>query len=164
MIAGYRISALMMIATLAAALVVTLIPLPDGLAIARPAFFTMTVLFWVANQPYRFGLIPAWMAGLFVDAIYGTPLAEHALALAVAGYCTIKIRAWLWNFPLIQQPILIAPVLLVYEFVLFWIDGVAGLDVDPWYRWLPVASSAVLWPAWAYLMERVARIEVRRHN
>lgn len=162
MIVGVRISALMMIATLAAALVLTLIPLPPAIAGARPAFYTMTVLFWVANQPYRFGLLAAWLAGLMIDVIYGTPLAEHGLAMAVAAYGMIKIREWLWGLPLIQQTILLAPVLLVYEFVLFWIDGVAGLDVNPWYRWLPVISSTLLWPVWAYLLERIARVEIRR--
>ena len=164
MIVGVRISALMMIATLAAALVLTLIPLPPAVASARPAFYTMTVLFWVANQPHRFGLLAAWMAGLMIDVIYGTPLAEHGLAMAVAAYGIIKIREWLWGLPLIQQTILLAPVLLVYEFVLFWIDGVAGLDVNPWYRWLPVISSALLWPAWAYLLERIARVGTRRNR
>ena len=63
MIVGVRISALMMIATLAAALVLTLVPVPPAIASARPAFYTITVLFWVMNQPDRFGLLAAWLAG-----------------------------------------------------------------------------------------------------
>ncbi|RJS94645.1 rod shape-determining protein MreD [Salinisphaera sp. Q1T1-3] len=160
MIVNARVSIVLMLATLVVSLVLMLVPLPTLIAPFRPAFYTMTVLFWAANQPQRFGLLAAWLAGVVMDILYTTPLSEHGLAMAVATYALIKVRGWLWTMPVVQQTLLIAPILVAYEFVLFWVDGVAGLDVAPSWRWLPVISSTLLWPAWAYLLERIAEFEV----
>lgn len=160
MIINQRISGLLIVASLAVSLLITLLPMPALLSFGRPAFYPMTVLFWTANQPQRFGPIAAWCAGLAIDVIYGTPFAEHGLAMAVAAYAVIKGRELLWSFPLIQQSFVMLPVFALYEFVLFWIDGVAGLDVNQWWRWIPVLSSAVLWPIWAFMLEQIAELEV----
>ncbi|MGB7757242.1 MAG: rod shape-determining protein MreD [Salinisphaera sp.] len=160
MIINQRVSGLLIVVSLAVSLVITLLPMPTAFSAARPAFYTMTVLFWTANQPQRFGPIAAWFSGLAVDVLYGTPFSEHGLAMAVAAYVVVKGRELLWSFPLIQQCLLMLPVFALYEFVLFWIDGVAGLDVNQWWRWLPVFSSALLWPIWAFVLERIAELEV----
>jgi rod shape-determining protein MreD len=36
--------------------------------------------------------------------------------------------------------------LLLYEFVMFWTDGIIGYPVTTWTRWIPVFTSALLWP------------------
>ena len=160
MIIDNRVSGLLILFTLGIGLVLMLLPLPDALAAIRPAIYPATVLFWVLMQPLRFGLVAAWACGILIDVIYGTPFAEHGLALAVAAYIVIKLRSLLWTFPLWQQGLLLTPVFVVYEFVLFWIDGVAGAEVDQWWRWLPVASTVIVWPFWAFLLERIAEFEV----
>ncbi|MGN8199978.1 rod shape-determining protein MreD [Salinisphaera sp. RV14] len=160
MIINQRVSGLLIVVSLAVSLVVTLLPMPAAIAAARPAFYTMTVLFWTANQPRCFGPVAAWFAGLAIDVLYGTPFSEHGLAMAVAAYVVVKARGLLWSFPLIQQGLLMLPVFALYEFVLFWIDGASGLDVNQWWRWLPVLSSAALWPIWAFVLERIAELEV----
>jgi rod shape-determining protein MreD len=66
----------------------------------------------------------------------------------------------LWTFPVWQQSVLLLPVFVLYEFVLFWIDGVAGAEVNQWWRWLPVLTTTVIWPFWASILERIAEFEV----
>lgn len=160
MIAHQRVGGLLIIVSLALSLIITLLPTPAGVAVGEPAFYVMTVMFWVAMQPLRFGVIMAWCCGIPLDVIYDTPLAEHGLAMAVAAYVVVKGRELLWSFPLAQQALLMLPVFAVYEFVLFWADGASGLAADPWWRWMPVLSSAVIWPLWAFLLERIAEFEV----
>lgn len=160
MITERRVSGLLIVATLGVALFLTLLPLPDRLAAARPAIYPATVLFWVMMQPLSFGLLAAWGCGILIDVVYGTPFGEHGVALAVAAYVVIRMRDLLWTSPFWQQSVLLLPVFVVYEFVLFWIDGVAGAEVDQWWRWLPVLTTAVIWPVWATLLERIAEYEV----
>lgn len=160
MIRGKPVNPLLIIGSLGLALVLMLIPLPDWLAIARPAFYPATVLFWTAAQPARFGVFAAWTCGLLLDVVYGTPLGQHALALAVCAFGLHRIADLFRNFPAVQQALVLLPLMLVYEFILFWIDGVSGRSVDPLWRWLPALTTAAIWPLWAVLMERATGAEV----
>lgn len=151
---------LLIVGSLALALVLMLVPLPDWVAMARPAFFPATVIFWALTQPDRFGVIAAWICGLLLDVVYTTPLGQHALALAVCAFAVFKLKDLLWDFPALQQTVVLLPLFLLYEFILFWIDGVNGRSVDPLWRWLPALSTVVIWPFWAGFLERIGRPEV----
>lgn len=157
---GDSVNPLLIVGSLALALVLMLVPLPAWAAIARPAFYPATVLFWALTQPRRFGVFAAWSCGLLLDVIYGTPLGQHALALAVCAFAAFKIKDLFRNFPPLQQSVVILPLLLIYEFILFWIDGIGGRSVDPLWRWLPAVTTAAVWPIWAALMERATGAEV----
>lgn len=161
MIANKQVSGLLISSSLGLAIILIMLPLPDWLAPVRPAFFVTTVLFWVLMQPLRFGLGMAWCCGIVIDVLYGTLLSQHGVALAMAAYLVVKLRELLWVFPYWQQSLLMLPVFLVYEFLLFWIDGIAGYDVSPLRRWLPAVTSALIWPFWALCLERIAEMDVR---
>ena len=49
-------------------------------------------------------------------------------------------------FPMPQLTATVLPILAVYQFLLFWINGVAGVDTPPITYWGPVISGTVLWP------------------
>lgn len=161
MIASQRVSGLLIVFSLALAIVLVMLPLPGWAAPYRPAFYVTTVLFWVLMQPSRFGVGMAWCCGILIDVLYGTLLGQHGLALAIAAYVVIKLRDLLWTFPYWQQSLLMLPIFITYEFILFWIDGIVGYDVSPLRRWLPVVTSAVIWPLWAVWLERIAETAVR---
>lgn len=156
-----NVSLLLIFSSVAMALVLTLLPLPTWIAIARPAFFAATVIYWALMAPRQFGVISAWVCGLFLDTSYGTPLGEHALALAAAAFLVSRLKDLYWSFPLVQQSVALFPVFALYEFVLFWIDGASGRAVDPMWRWLPVLSTMAIWPLWSVLLERFAAVEVK---
>lgn len=161
MIANKQVSGLLIVSSLGCAALLVMLPLPAWATGWRPAFIVITVLFWVLMQPMRFGIGMAWCCGIVIDVLYGTPLSQHGLALAAAAYMVIKLRELLWVSPHWQQALLLIPVLLIYEFVLFWIDGILGFDVAPLQRWLPVVTSALIWPFWALCLERIAEADVR---
>lgn len=160
MIISSHVSGLLIGGTLAVGLVLSLLPVPAPWTLLRPEFYPATVLFWVLMQPPRVGVGLAWCGGILIDVVYGTPLTEHGLALAVAAYLVVRLRELLWTFPFWQQALLLAPVFTIYEFVLFWIDGVAGVDINQWGRWLPIATTVLIWPIWAAILERIAELEV----
>lgn len=156
-----NVSLLLIFSSIAMALVLTLIPLPTWAAITRPAFFAATIAFWALMQPSRFGIISAWVCGMFLDASYGTPLGQHALALAAIAFVIARVKEFYWGIPLIQQSLTMLPIFVLYEFILFWIDGAYGRAVDPIWRWSPVLSTAIIWPLWVLILERFAAIEVQ---
>jgi len=154
-------SLLLVLGSVALSLLLVLLPLPATMAMARPAFYAATVLFWSLMQPHRFGVLAAWCAGLVLDVAYGTPLGQHALALALATFVAGKCKDFLVDYPLVQQSLVLLPIFGLYEFMLFWIDGVNGRDVDPLWRWLPVFTTALAWPLWVLLLERFAAAEAK---
>jgi rod shape-determining protein MreD len=154
------VNPLLIVGSLALALVLMLVPLPSWAAMARPAFYLATVLFWALTQPRRFGVVAAWVCGLLLDVIYATPLGQHALALAICAFVVFKLKDLLRDFPVLQQSFVLLPLFLLYGFILFWIDGVNGRNVDPLWRWLPALTTAAIWPFWTAFLERMTGSEV----
>ena len=144
------------ILTLVMALFIQLLPLPEILAMARPAFFCAALLFWTLARPDRAGIVLAWISGLFLDACLATPFGQHGLALSLACFIVISLRTLLDDFPTTQQSLLLIPAFAAYEFVLFWVDGATGRPVGMLWRALPVLTTAMIWPLWVLLMEIVS--------
>ena len=134
--------------TMVAALVLQLLELPGWLAAIRPPFVPMAVAYWaLTTGPQPTGVLGAWLAGLMLDVLLGTVLGQHALGLVIIVFMVRQSRNFLVLFPVWQAGAILTPLWLLYTFLMFWIDGVTGHQADPWMRWLPVISAALLWPA-----------------
>lgn len=146
--------------SLIVALMLTLAPMPDWLAPFRPDWVTMTLIYWAIHLPRSCGVGVAWVSGLLLDVALGTLLAQHALAMSLAVYLTARFHLQLRVFPVLQLAATVLALLALYRFILFWINGVAGVSVPHTYYWGPVLSSALLWPLLATAL-RVFRIPRR---
>jgi rod shape-determining protein MreD len=138
------------------ALALTVAPLPEPVEVFRPDFVALTVLWFCLLSPRLLGLAYAWCAGLALDGFGGVLLGQHALTLTVTAYLAAKFRLQIRAFPPLQQSAVILALLWLNEFLLFWIDGVAGHPVTDWRRWLAVPVSAACWPLVAGLYARYA--------
>lgn len=139
-----------------AALVATVAPLPDWLDLIRPDFVALTVLWFTLLSPRLTGLFYAWGAGLALDAFKGVLFGQHALALIVITYVAAKLRLQVRAFPPLQQSAVVLALLFLNEFLLFWLDGVAGHPVTDWRRWLAVPIGAACWPLITGFYSRIA--------
>jgi rod shape-determining protein MreD len=128
------------------ALAASIVPLPDAIELFRPDFVALTVLWFCLLSPRLLGLSYAWCAGLALDGFKGVLLGQHALTLTVIAYLASKLRLQVRAFPPLQQSAVILALLWLHEFLLFWLDGVAGHAVTDWRRWLSVPVSAACWP------------------
>jgi rod shape-determining protein MreD len=140
---------------LLASLVLTVVPLPAWLQPLRPNFVALTVL-WLcllSVRPPR--QLLAWTMGLALDALHGLLLGQNALALVVITFVALKLRLRIRAFPVLHQSAVIFGLLALYEFILFWIDGIAGFPVTTWLRWLPVLTGAACWPLLSGLYARL---------
>lgn len=142
--------------TVVAALILTAVPLPDWAQALRPLWAALVVFYWVIALPERFSVGLAWIVGLLLDALTGTPLGAHALALTLVAFLAARWHLKLRMFPLWQQSLAVGLALAVYAFILFWIGGVVGAMSRPLVRFVPVAVSAAIWP-WIYALLRSVR-------
>ena len=139
------------------AFILTLLPLPAWLAILRPEFLVLTVLYWSIQAPFAGGIGLGWFSGLLLDAFQGPVLGEHALAMALVAYLGVHEHQRIRTKPLLQQSLMVFAVLVLYEFVLFAVDGWSGHPLTTPLRWVPTATGALLWPAVATLLSRSYR-------
>jgi len=134
------------------ALILTVLPLPRWLDVVRPAFLVLTVIYWSVNAPRAGGLAIGFFAGLMLDVFQGPVLGEHALALSLITYIAVREHQRIRSKPAIQQAMIVFAALVVYEVVLFMIDGWTGHPVTSPVRWVHTLSGALIWPPAAALL------------
>ncbi len=128
-----------------AAIIFTLIDLPDFLAMLRPAFVLLIAMYWTLVMPQYFGLFTAWFLGITLDVLTGSLLGQHAIAILIPCYIAGRLRETLHMFPLWQQSVMLIPMVAIYEFILFWIDGISHRDSETYWRWIQILTSSVFW-------------------
>ncbi len=127
-------------------LMLTIMPLPDAAEAFRPDWLAMLVIFWAMQLPRTWSVGTAWIVGIVLDVTQGTLLGQHALALCCVAFITVRFHLLMRVFPLPQLTVTVFPILAMYQFLLFWINGVAGTDAPSVAYWGPVISGTLLWP------------------
>ena len=134
------------LSTFVLALALSVVPLPEAVAAFRPDWVSLILIYWALVTPERFGLVTALWMGLAVDTLSSALLGQHALAMLVVVYFSLRFHLRIRVFPIWQMSMTVFAMLAIYEFVLFWVDGVAGRTVPYVERWAPVVMGALLWP------------------
>jgi len=143
----------MMATMLFVALVLTLLPMSQGIAFFRPAWVLLVLIFWALVLSERTSITLAWIVGVLLDVLHGTLLGEHAFALTVVVYIAARFCHQIRMFSLFQQGISVFFMVLFYQFILFCIQGFLGDLPEGWRYWLPSCTSMLLWP-WIFTMMR----------
>jgi len=134
------------IISLIIALTLAIAPLPLWAEPFRPDWVILTLIYWSMTFPGNYSVGVAWIVGLIVDVAQGTLLGQHALAFTIVIYVTVKFHLQLRQFPMLQLTATVFAVLGLYQFVLFWINGVAGVNAPMVTYWGPVLSGTAIWP------------------
>jgi rod shape-determining protein MreD len=140
------------IITIVIALMLSAVPLPDWLEAFRPDWLALALIYWAMTLPRTWSVGSAWLVGLVLDVAQGTLLGQHALALSLIVFVTIRLHLLMRVFPMSQLTATVFSLLALYQFILFWINGVVGIPVAPVQYWAPVISSTLLWPLVASLL------------
>jgi rod shape-determining protein MreD len=140
--------------TLVLALFLSVVPLPANLDAVRPAFLTLTVIYWSLAAPRAGGIAIGWFSGLALDIFQGSLLGEHALALSLVAYIAVREHQKVRAKHVFQQSLMVLGALVIYECVLFAIDGWTGHTLFGPLHWLQIVTGALLWPVAAALLTR----------
>lgn len=143
------------LASIIVALMLAISPVPDALQPFRPDWVALTLIYWAIVLSGTYGVGTAWLVGIVLDVAQGTLLGQHALALSAVAYLTVRFHLQLRVFPLGQLTLTVAGLLAVYQFILFWINGVAGLSTPAIRFWGPLVSGTLLWPLVYFLLGRI---------
>lgn len=132
--------------SLLAALVLTVVPLPESWRFVRPDWVALVLIYWCLALPERVGVGSGWIAGLLLDTLTGTLLGQNAAGLAVVAYLVLRTHQRLRLNPVWQQAITVLILLLVHQLISFWVNSSIGLPHPGWRYWLTPFIGALLWP------------------
>lgn len=139
--------------TFLCALILTLLPLPDWIIWLRPAWVLLVLIYWTMEVPYRVNVGVAWTLGIILDLLNDSLLGEHAISLTLVIYIVSRMHSRLRMFPLSQQGLSVFFLVLLYQAMLYCIQGFIGELPHEWLYWSPAATSMLLWP-WIYSILR----------
>lgn len=137
--------------TLAVAMVLTVIPLPDWLVPLRPYWVALVVIFWCLETQGLISLGSAFIIGVLLDLLTGSLLGMHALGLIVLVYLVTRFRARLRFFPPWQQALSVLALLLNDRIIVIWIISLKGDALPAASFWMAPLVSTLLWP-WIFLL------------
>ncbi|MDH3350345.1 MAG: rod shape-determining protein MreD [Gammaproteobacteria bacterium] len=142
------------------ALMLMVVPMPDWAAAFRPDWVALTLIYWAMILPRTWSVGSAWIIGMVLDVAQGTILGQHALALCFIVFITIRFHLLMRVFPMQQLAATVFAILALYQFLLFWINGVAGVDVPAVGYWGPVITGTLVWP-FVLIVLRGIRVRVQ---
>ncbi len=134
------------IACIIVALMLAIAPMPDWASPFRPDWVALTLIYWAMMLPRTYSVGTAWLVGIVLDVAQVTLLGQHAIALCFVVYITVKLHLQFRVFPVLQMSATVFAMLTLYQFILFWINGVAGVTTSAVTYWGPVITGALIWP------------------
>lgn len=147
---------LLIVSSFLLALLMSILPLPNWLELLWPAWMALILIYWVIALPHRISLGIAWLLGLLLDGLYGTLLGEHALAFAVIAYIADHFHRQIRMFPILQQAVSVFCLIMIYQVLLAWIQGMLGEFENVYFFWASALTSMLLWP-WLSILLRNLR-------
>ncbi len=159
--AGVRARSILTIAlTLAVAMVLSMVPLPEWAQSYRPQWPLIVLAYWSMALPNRVGVVAGWATGLLMDVLTSTLLGHHALGYAVAMYLVLALHRRLRLYPWWQQAVAMGGIFGVERIISYLVIGATTGEPPPWQYWLSPAVGMLLWP-WIFVILRDIRRKFR---
>jgi len=133
-------------ATLVAALLLMLVPLPGPLAPFKPYWPALVLLYWSLESEDRVTLGLAFAVGLAADVVNGVVLGEQALRLCALVFIALRFRSRLRFFPMWQQALAVLALLVNDRILLLLVRLLGGASLPPASWWIAPFVGAALWP------------------
>lgn len=148
-----------------AALLLSIVPLPDWLQLFWPYWLALVMLYWGLETNRMLELGRAFLLGLGLDLLAGTLVGQHGLSLLIMAYLLGLFRHRIRFFPPWQQILAVLALLLNDRVIQLWIVLAAQGTLPDWRFWLAPLTGAVLWP-WLFLLLDHLRLywRQRRHD
>ena len=155
-----RLPGLMYWGSIVLAFVLTLMPLPDALRVAKPFWLAILVIYWALEAPERMTLGRAFLLGMAGDLLTGSLIGEQALRLVVLAFIVLRLRSRLRFFPMPQQVLAVLALLFNDRIVMLMIRSFGdSAPVELAHAIGPIVG-ALLWP-WVFLLLDGLRLRAR---
>jgi rod shape-determining protein MreD len=130
-----------------------LLPAPAVAIWFKPQWLMLIALAWICCAPNRVSVVFAWLLGLMLDAMKGSLLGEHALAMLIVAFCFYKMQRRFRLYPLWQQALMMLVLTFLYQLIIYIVQGAIGQLPYTTLYWGACATSMIIWP-WIYVLVR----------
>ncbi|MFC3095271.1 rod shape-determining protein MreD [Alteromonas sediminis] len=142
------------------ALVLQIVPLPSQADTYRPDWVLVVLAYWTMALPHRVNVGVAFISGIALDILLGTPLGVHSLVLCFCVYILAANYQRLRNYSVWQQCVIIGLLSAFYHLLSFWLLHLLN-DIFFLYEYmLPVVTSMAIWP-WVFWLLRKLRRQLK---
>ncbi len=142
------------------ALMLSAMPLPNGLEWGWPEWVPMVLIYWCMALPHRVGLGTAWVLGLLVDLLQSSYLGLNALSLVLIAWITCLLYRRLRMYRMLQQALAVLLLIALNQFISRWGQALSGNTASNLMYLLPTLVSALVWP-WLFVVLRSLRQALR---
>jgi len=149
--------------TLMAAVLLSLLPVPEVVTPFKPYWLAMVLIYWALETRSMISLGLAFLIGLILDILSGSLMGLHALSLVIMVFLVQRFRSRLRFFPPWQQALSVLALLVNDRIILIWIIVLLGEPLPTWQYWLPPLVGMALWP-WLFLFLDRIRSRMRLHR
>lgn len=158
-----RESSSLIVLTIVAAVLLSMLPLPAALAPLKPYWVALVVIYWSLETRQGISMGMAFLVGILVDIFSGSLLGLHALSLVVMVFLVQRFRSRIRFFPPWQQALSILGLLVNDRIILIWIGALMGEPLPTLKYWLPPLIGMAVWP-WLFLFLDSLRARSRRQR
>ena len=128
------------------AMILMILPLPHLAVWLRPQWVFAVLLFWIGMSSEQFGIGTAWVVGIVMDLVSGTPLGLQAFVFVMLSYGVLRLRSIIEYLPIWQQ----ASVIGVFVFLNGLLQGMGlslmGHGVHIGLHTLSAITTTLVWP------------------
>jgi rod shape-determining protein MreD len=144
-------------ATLLIALLLSIIPLPEWARWARPEWVALVLIYWVLALPHRIGVGVAFVTGLVLDLVEGSPPGENAFALVVVAYLALILYQRMRMYTAWQQAGIVFVMIGLNQLMCHWVQTLTAKVVPTMLFLLPALMSALIWPTLMLTLRKIRR-------
>ncbi len=128
---------------------------PAGLML--PDVLLLVLLFWALYQPYRVGVMWAFVLGLCVDVLHYGLLGQHALTYVTMVALIQAAHRRLVQFPALEQAPQLLPIFVLGQFLLVAVGLISSWTWPGWWVLGKPVLEALLWPVVVWVLQAPQR-------
>ncbi len=136
-------------------LVLQVIAWPKPFDRMRVSWLPMLMIYWVLTRPGRVNIGTGFCIGLIWDLELGSLLGVRALALSLLAYTVASNTTLLRHLTLIQQTVLITPLILATHGLIFCTEGMMAQASFSSQLFWGSLMSGLLWPGLFLLLQKL---------
>ena len=126
--------------------VLTIIPMPAPLALLKPNWPLLTLLYIELYLPRQYRLYLVLFVGICMDVLVSTVIGEHIFVYAVVGFIAMKQSRCFYFYTIWQQVAWIGIFCLIAQGLIMFIDYFLGHVMASFLTLGSVLTSAIVWP------------------